>query len=309
MTTTAEEPGRVCVGPVQFHGERGPLLKAIASAQSQIPAIGRDKSNPQLRNRYVTLDAMSAEVVPVLSSCGLCVMQVSAPTLDRKCIIPAGDRRAEREGLAGVVVTTTIVGHESGAFASFETSVPWQEAPGITVAQAVGIGATYAERYAFRGFFRLAATDDTDTDGEPRPRTQPAPAQPAPARTQPKRDVTPPAAATPPVLAEGESMPGDDIPAPVRAAWWQQKFHDRDPVAVTALLNKLWPAGAEQVRRAYWTGRLAEVADEDARMLARRQMADAEPADSPLRTDGTCKKLCDDAKARLAEAAKKDGAV
>jgi len=299
MTTTAEEPGRVCVGPVQFHGERGPLLKAIASAQSQIPAIGRDKSNPQLRNRYVTLDAMSAEVVPVLSSCGLCVMQVSAPTLDRKCIIPAGDRRAEREGLAGVVVTTTIVGHESGAFASFETSVPWQEAPGITVAQAVGIGATYAERYAFRGFFRLAATDDTDTDGEPRPRTQPAPAQPAPARTQPKRDVTPPAAATPPVLAEGESMPGDDIPAPVRAAWWLQKFADRDVGAVAKLLAEKWPAGADDVRRAYWTSRFAECTMTTFHEVA-RLMGEIEPdVRSALRTSGWCTEVANAARARV----------
>lgn len=137
----------------------------------------------------------------------------------------------------------------------------------------------------------------------------PAPAQTRQLKAAP-RDVTPPAApATPPVLAEGELVPGDDIAEPQRMAWWNQKLHSRDPVAVTALLNKLWPAGAEQVRRAYWAVRLAEVADDAALLLARRQMADAEPQDSALRTDGTCKKLCDAARERMAAAAKKDGAA
>jgi hypothetical protein len=302
MTTTVDEAVRV--GTVQFHGERAPLLKAIASAQSQIPAIGRDRVNPQLRNRYATLDAMSEAVVPVLASCGLCVMQVSAPTMDRKVTIAGGNGREAREGHGGMVVTTTIVGHEPGAFASFETSVPWQEAPGITIAQAVGIGATYCERYAFRGFFRLAATDDTDTDGAA-PHTAPAPqstrALPAPRdvqQQQPQRQATPPPAAPVPVVAEGEAIPGDDVPIEVRTAWWLQKFADRAPVSVAALLAEKWPARADDVRRAYWTSRFSECTAETFSAVA-RAMADVEPVTSSLRTSGWCTEVAGAARARL----------
>jgi hypothetical protein len=286
MTTTVEA---VKVGPVQFHGERAPLLKAIASAQSQIPAIGRDRTNPQLRNRYATLDAMSEAVVPVLSTCGLCVMQVSAPTMDRKVTIAGGNGREAREGHGGMVVTTTIVGHESGAFASFETSVPWQEAPGITIAQAVGIGATYCERYAFRGFFRLAATDDTDTDGAA---STPRDVQ------QPRRQATSARAAPVPVVAEGEAIPGDDVPPAVRTAWWLQKFADRDVGAVAKLLAEKWPAGADDVRRAYWTSRFSECTAETF-VAVSRQMGDMEPVGGALRTSGFCTEVAAAARARL----------
>jgi len=292
MTTTVEA---VRVGPVQFHGERAPLLKAIASAQSQIPAIGRDRTNPQLRNRYATLDAMSEAVVPVLASCGLCVMQFSSPTVDRKVTIPGGGNgREAREGIGGLITTTTIIGHESGSLLSFDSSMPWQEAAGVTVAQAVGIGETYCARYAFRDAFRLAATDDTDTDGAA-PHTAPAPQSTPRDVRQPQRQATPPPQS---VVAEGEAIPGDDVPPAVRTAWWLQKFADRDVGAVAKMLAEKWPAGADDVRRAYWSSRFSECTMTTFHEVA-RLMGEIEPVNGALRTSGWCTEVAGAARARL----------
>lgn len=162
--------------------QRTALFKSLVAAQREIPAIGRDRANSMLKNKYVTLDNLREVIVPILNGHGIAVCQFSSATTDRHVMVAGGRDRAERRGVGGTVTSTTTIVHEQGGVAWFATSIPWQEAPGISSAQAVGIGATYCERYAFRSVFSVVATDDTDTDGESEPaqRWQPAPQHSAP---------------------------------------------------------------------------------------------------------------------------------
>ena len=131
-------------------------------------------------------------------------------------------------------------------------------------------------------------------------------ALPAPAAgvvQPPQRQATPPPVAVVPVVADGEAIPGDDVPEPVRVAWWQQKFADRDVGATAKLLAEQWPAKADDVRRAYWTSRFAECTAETFADVA-RMMATVEPVASSLRTDGFCAFVARAARTRLGLAPK-----
>lgn len=131
------------------------LFAAMVQAQAGVENAGKDRANPQLRNRYATLESVLDAVLPAFNRAGLAVYQSPGEVRD------------------GVVHLTTQVVHQSGQYIRAESACPLvgykgsgpDENKGINAAQALGVVVTYLRRYALMSVAGIVATDD-DTDGD-----------------------------------------------------------------------------------------------------------------------------------------------
>lgn len=145
------------------------LAQALLAFQAEGVKLQKTAINPHFKNRYIGLDALIADVLPVLNKCGLVVLQMP-------CVA---------DGLPSL--TTRIVHAASGE--QVEATMPLLLSK--TDPQAQGAGLTYARRYALMAFLGLVA--DEDTDGRtPAPRSAAGTA--APKRVQPEEATVAPAA-------------------------------------------------------------------------------------------------------------------
>lgn len=135
--------------------ETDKLFAAMVEAQGRIRDAGKDRTNPQLRNKYATLESVLDEIRPVFTECGLAVYQSPGLVVD------------------GIVHLTTQIVHRSGQFVRSESSCPLvgykgsgsDENRGVNAAQAFGVVVTYLRRYALMAVAGIVGTDD-DTDGD-----------------------------------------------------------------------------------------------------------------------------------------------
>ena len=127
------------------------LAKALVEFHSKCPKIFKDSFNPQLRSKYADLGSILGEINPVLSSCGLAIVQVPFDELSLE----------------------TVLIHTSGQFISAVSTLRPQDAVvrrGATTAedvraitpQAYGSALTYQRRYALAAMLSLCIDDDDD---------------------------------------------------------------------------------------------------------------------------------------------------
>ena len=119
------------------------LAKALALAQSKMPVVPMDATNPYLKNRYATLGAIIESSRAVLGEHGLAVTQ-----------LPIND--------GAMVGVETILTHESGQWLSQQYCIPIGDAKGMSMAQQAGSVLTYLSRYALRGVLKIYADEDND---------------------------------------------------------------------------------------------------------------------------------------------------
>lgn len=122
------------------------LAQALVAAQADMPALQRDKINPAFRSKYLSLEALLAEVLPVLNRHGLAVSQWPSFT-------------ASPDGTEFVSTLETMLVHGP----SGET---WKGSmlllPSKRDAQGQGAAITYAKRYALTALCGLSADEDDD---------------------------------------------------------------------------------------------------------------------------------------------------
>lgn len=147
----------------------GKLADALAKAQAEIKAIGKDRTNPHFKNRYATLDAILDGIRPTLAKHGLSVVQG---------VVTYGE---------GEAVETTLV-HSSGEW--MRNFVPMKV--GKQDAQGVGSALTYGRRYGVSAL--LALSTDEDDDGEQAVKT---PAKKPEQKQEPKAQAAEPSGNTP----------------------------------------------------------------------------------------------------------------
>lgn len=120
------------------------LHAALVAAQAEMPALQRDKINPHFKSKYLSLESLLAEVLPVLNGHGLALVQ--APTF------------VETETGIEPALRTILVHGPSG-----ETL---EETMLLLLAkrdpQGQGSGITYAKRYALMALCGLSADEDDD---------------------------------------------------------------------------------------------------------------------------------------------------
>ncbi|PTM58349.1 ERF family protein [Desmospora activa] len=144
------------------------ICKALVGFHSEVGRIAKDGTNPHLKNRYATIDAIMEEIRPALAKHGLFVMQLPTNLDD------------------GSIRLVTRLYHQSGQLME---SDPIIVKPQKNDAQGIGSAVTYARRYSLTSFLSLSTGDDDDGHAASAP-TTPTPqgnGQGAPRATQGNR--------------------------------------------------------------------------------------------------------------------------
>ena len=117
------------------------IIPALLKAQKSFGTVTKDSFNPFFKSKYADFTAVINEVKAKLNDVGVLYMQ---------CV----------DMVEGVTVVETSLYHTSGEFISTVTPVLCQKQ---NDPQAMGIGITYAKRYALQAILGLPTADD---DGE-----------------------------------------------------------------------------------------------------------------------------------------------
>jgi hypothetical protein len=105
-------------------------------------SLKKDAKNEHLRNSYVTLDNLLHVIRPLLSECGLVVVQQ----------------------LAGEYMTTVLY-HSSGQYLGANMPFnPMNGNKGTNALQELGGGITYAKRYSLGALLQISVDVDTDAN-------------------------------------------------------------------------------------------------------------------------------------------------
>ena len=119
------------------------LAEALLAVQKSAPKIQKDAINPHFKNKYISLDKLVPQILPVLNEEGLILTQ-----------LPTGDEQGNP------ALTTRITFAATGE--CIEATLPL--ILDKQNSQGVGSALTYARRYALLSFLGLVA--DEDDDGE-----------------------------------------------------------------------------------------------------------------------------------------------
>lgn len=130
------------------------IAAALVKAQSEMPSVTKDRTNPAFKFRYATLDAILETVKPVLAANGLAIFQ------------SGGDSPP------GSVTVETMLLHSSGEWIMSTVTLPL----GKNDAQGVGSALTYGRRYGLSAALSLAADEDDDANAASKPAKTATPA-------------------------------------------------------------------------------------------------------------------------------------
>ena len=118
---------------------RSSLFMALAKAQGQIEAAHKGQENPYFKSKYADIHDIGQAIKKPLADNGLFYMQMwergSSPREQR---------------------IRTLIGHESGEYIEFVSSVQCDK---YTDSQKVGACLTYAKRYALSGALGVTSTE------------------------------------------------------------------------------------------------------------------------------------------------------
>jgi ERF superfamily len=180
----------------------GGIGKALLEVQSEAPAIQKKAINPFFKSKYVSLDSLLAEILPLLNKHGVVLSQL--PT--------------HLEGV-GPGLRTILLHAESDT--RLEDVMPLALEPGANP-QSQGSAITYARRYMLMAMLGLIADEDQDGNGA-RPR------QPAKPKEEPilspagevfpdqRPDFVAPAGATDPAFVQAS-----DVLVKARKQMWME---------------------------------------------------------------------------------------
>lgn len=114
------------------------ISTALIKFQSKLKPIGKDSENPFFKSNYLSLSGILENVIPLLASCDLAVIQPMKITDN------------------GTVLITKII-HSSGEFINSEMPLPMLQDP-----QKQGSLITYYKRYQLQAMLGIASQDDDD---------------------------------------------------------------------------------------------------------------------------------------------------
>jgi hypothetical protein len=123
------------------------LIPALVKFQItfQNASLKKDAKNEHLRNSYVSLDNLLHVIRPILSDCGLVVVQQ----------------------LAGEYMTTVLY-HSSGQYLGANMPFnPMAGNKGTNALQELGGGITYAKRYSLGALLQISVDVDNDANNSP----------------------------------------------------------------------------------------------------------------------------------------------
>ena len=176
------------------------LAPALVQATALLRGVAKDSVNPHFKSKFASLDAIMAEVRPVLAQHGLTVLQ------------GAGTPHTDETGrLTAVTVETTVL-HVSGEWISSSVVMPIAKMD----PQGAGAAVSYGRRYGVSAL--LAIVSDEDDDGNS---AMPTPRQQAQQLVQQAQPQSRPAAPAAPARVERGGAPtpiADLVPQAMQAA-------------------------------------------------------------------------------------------
>lgn len=139
------------------------LADALLAVQQAAPKLQKDSINPHFRNKYISLDALMPQILPVLNSNGIVLTQFPTHGPDDA---PALLTRLTHAPTGEVIESTMPLMLDK------------------QTAQGLGSAITYARRYSLLSILGLVAdVDDDGADAEKdAPRARMTPRRPAEAR-------------------------------------------------------------------------------------------------------------------------------
>ena len=156
----------------------GAIAKALSAFQSEVGNASKSKENPFFHSKYADLGEVLNTVRPLLGKNGLSLAQFPS---------------FEGSDQGGIVMVTSLLGHESGEWFSCETTAPVFPTTGksgkteLVSAQTVGSAITYCRRYAAAAILGIGQEDDDgnatsgkDSNGTATGNTPPPPEKPKP---------------------------------------------------------------------------------------------------------------------------------
>jgi hypothetical protein len=148
----------------------GKLAEALARAQGQMAPALKDAKNPHLRNKYADLGSVWDACRVPLADNGLSVAQGIGSEL-----ITHPNAGGGVDVWGWIVRCDTLLSHSSGEWISQTLTLPAVEQKGISMAQAIGIAATYARRYGLSALVGITQEDNDGHVGQRRaPKERPA---------------------------------------------------------------------------------------------------------------------------------------
>ena len=152
---------------MQITSEIGALAEALAKAQGQMASAEKGaKSSGPTKHKYSTLDDAWDACRQPLADNGLSVTQGLRSEL----------HVVDGEVWGWLVSVTTTLMHASGGSVQETLTLPAVEQKGISMAQSIGIAATYARRY---GLCAIVGITQEDNDGHVGQRKKTRPTQAA----------------------------------------------------------------------------------------------------------------------------------
>jgi hypothetical protein len=132
----------------------GNLAKALIEFHGKVPSVTKEATNPFFKSKYASLSNIIDTVKPILTECGLTLMQ-----------FPQGE-----DGLHSILIHA-----ESGEYIGcyYEMPVAKKDDP-----QALGSSITYARRYSLQAILMINVEEDDDgnkASGKTNSSKQPAP--------------------------------------------------------------------------------------------------------------------------------------
>jgi hypothetical protein len=119
------------------------IFNALTLAQSEMPVVKMNSTNPFLKNKYADLGAVIEASRPILAKHLLAILQT--PVSD-------GDK---------IGVTTMLV-HKSGEWVEDTIFINASDGKGLSSAQNAGVTISYLRRYSWASILGLYADEDTD---------------------------------------------------------------------------------------------------------------------------------------------------
>jgi hypothetical protein len=123
------------------------ISAALVKFQSQLKPVSKDAENPFFKSNYLSLSGILENVVPLLTSNGLCISQVMAVEM---VAIPDSPMTPQT-----LLITNLI--HESGEKMSSTMILPI-----ILDPQKLGSLITYYKRYQLQAMLGICSVDDDD---------------------------------------------------------------------------------------------------------------------------------------------------
>lgn len=124
------------------------ILPALIEVQSEMPQLSKDANNPHARSKYVTLDNILGNLLPLLNERNIFLTQVP---------VEQSDGNTQRIGVE------TIFWHKNGEYIKYPAVLYSFEKGGkMNLTQSVGSIVSYARRYAITSIMALSTAEDND---------------------------------------------------------------------------------------------------------------------------------------------------